>query len=119
LTGTGFRVDTGALLKVADQVHRLLEDLSGAAGTAGSMPTYRDQANADVLRAALSTFWDGDDVFANAYSKEHDGIVATMSAMIGQLTELEKACRSTAAKYQSEETNSKTTVTRSAPGAWK
>jgi uncharacterized protein YukE len=118
VTSAGFRVDPDALLKVADQVHRLWEDLSGAASTAGSMPTYRDQANADVLRAALKPFWDGDDVFADAYKREHDGIVSTMSSMVRQLAELEKACRTTAAKYQGEDTSSKTTVTHSAPGGW-
>ena len=76
---------------------------------------HRDQANADVLRAALKPFWDGDDVFADAYKKEHDGIVATMSSMIKQLAELENACRTTAAKYQGEETSSKAAVTHSAP----
>jgi hypothetical protein len=117
----GFRVEPTKLLAVADQVHRLLEDLSGGSGyIAGNLPRYRQNANQSVLTAALADFWDGEDVFATAYGAEHDGIVQTMNAMVTQLTALERACRTTAEQYGGQDTQSRREVNQSAPqsGRW-
>jgi uncharacterized protein YukE len=114
----GFRVDPDALLDVARQVHDLLEDVSGGSGyVAGNLPRYRDKAGPQVLTEALSSFWSGEDVFATAYGEEHDGIVSTMNAMVGQLTALESACRNTAAQYRSHDKTSKHEVKATEPGA--
>ncbi|MGI8762161.1 MAG: WXG100 family type VII secretion target [Jatrophihabitantaceae bacterium] len=110
----GFRVDPGKLLAVADQVHRLLEDMSGGSGyVAGNLPRYREQAAPEKLTAALASFWSGEDVFATAYGYEHGGVVITMQRMVEQLTNLESACRTTAEQYQSRDTQSSQQVTQS------
>jgi uncharacterized protein YukE len=112
----GFRVEPDQLLQVADQVHRLLEDLSGGSGyVAGNMPRYQQQADKGQLTSALQSFWNGEDVFATAYGYEHDGVVQTMNAMVTQLTNLENACRATAQKYGGEDKATKQTVQNSGP----
>jgi uncharacterized protein YukE len=118
--GKAFRVDPDKLLDVANDVHGLLEDLNGGSGyVAGNMPRYRDNAGKQVLIEALSSFWDGEDVFATAYGEEHDGIVSTMTAMVTQLTNLEAACRTTAAQYKGHDKQSKQDVNATNPsGAW-
>jgi hypothetical protein len=114
----GFRVEPDKLLDVADQVHRLLEDLSGQSGyVAGNLPRYQQQADKSQLTNALKSFWDGEDVFATAYGYEHDGICTTMQQMVTQLTNLESACRATAAKYGGEDKATKTTVQNTDPAA--
>lgn len=115
----GFIVDPDKLTDVADLVKALLDDLSGNSGyVAGNLPRYREKAAPAVLTKALSSFWDGEDVFASAYGYEHDGIVQTMQSMVTQLTALEKACRDTAAQYQHHDKRAKHSVTTSDNGAW-
>lgn len=118
MASQGFSVDTTELLEVADSVHQLHQDLAGVGSVAGSLPQYETKAAASVLRDALASFWDGQDVFATAYDREHNGIVLTMKAMLSQLQALEQACRSTAAQYNSHETESKQTVKQTEPGTW-
>lgn len=113
---SGFRVDPQQLLEVADEVHELLRLVSGDAGyVAGSLPRYRERADASVLSGALSSFWSGEDVFATAYASEHRGVVTTMSSMVTQLSALEQACRSTARQYQGQDERSTGTVKQSGP----
>ena len=116
MASQGFSVDTSKLLEVAASVRQLREDLAGDGGQAGSLSQYEGKAAASVLRTALSSFWDGTDVFAQAYDTEQKGIVLTMKSMLGQLDALEKACRSTATQYSNHEQQTKTTVTRTDPG---
>lgn len=118
MAGSGFTVDTEKLLEVANSVKRLREDLAGHTSAAGSLPQYQTKAAASVLRNALATFWDGEDVFATAYDTEHQGIVATMSAMLTQLDALERACRTTAGGYTTGEHESRTRVRQTEPGGW-
>lgn len=113
----GFRVDPDKLLDVADQVHELMRSMSGDAGyVSGNLPHYQEKAGAQILTEALSSFWSGDDVFANAYDEEHKGVCTTMQNMVTQLQNLETACRSTANQYKSQDGNSKQSVTKS--GGW-
>jgi uncharacterized protein YukE len=113
---SGFRVDPDKLLAVADRVHALLQDVNGGSGlVSGNLPRYTEKARADALSTALASFWSGEDVFATAYGAEHDGVVLTFKSIADQLTKLEAACRSTAVKYQHEDTRSKQVVTQSGP----
>lgn len=116
----GFRVDPDKLADVADDVHRLMEDLSGGSGyIAGNKPRYEQNAGKQVLTDALKSFWVGEDVFATAYGYEHDGIVKTMDSMVQQLTNLENACRTTAEQYKGQDKQSKHQVSATDPGtAW-
>lgn len=112
----GFSVKPDQLTDVADAVKALLDDLSGNTGyVPGNLPRYREKAGKQLLEQALASFWSGEDVFATAYGYEHDGIVQTMNEMVKQLTQLESACRTTAAQYQHRDTQSKKTVTNSDP----
>jgi uncharacterized protein YukE len=116
--GKGFRVEPDKLLAVADDVHRLLEDLNGDSGyVPGNLPRYQQKASDAVLTQALQSFWSGEDIFATAYGYEHNGIVSTMNAMVQQLTNLETACRTTAQQYKSQDTNSKHDVKATDPNA--
>lgn len=117
MTGQGFSVDTDKLLDVATSVARLKEDLAGSS-VAGSLPNYQSKADASVLRSALASFWDGEDVFATAYETEHNGIVTTMQSMLTQLDALERACRTTASQYGTHETETTSTVTKSGGEGW-
>ncbi|HET6877267.1 MAG TPA: hypothetical protein VFH38_07045 [Jatrophihabitans sp.] len=113
---SGFRVDPQKLLEVADEVHELLRLVNGDAGyVAGSLRRYQERADASVLTQALSSFWNGEDVFATAYSNEHGGVVTTMSSMVAQLSALESACRSTAQQYQGQDERSTRAVRQSGP----
>lgn len=113
----GFRVDPDKLLAVADRVKALLADVSGGSGVVlGNSTRYADHARADSLRAALAPFWNGEDVFANAYEAEHTGINVTFTNMTTQLTTLERACRSTAEKYKAEDGRTSTEVKNTDPG---
>ena len=112
----GFRVDPDKLSAVADKVKALLQDLSGETGyIAGNLPEYQ-KADAQALRDALKDFWSGDDVFASAYDDEHKGVVTTYQQMQKQLTNLERACRTTAEKYGAQDHKSKQDVTHSSSG---
>ncbi|MBE7186693.1 hypothetical protein [Jatrophihabitans endophyticus] len=118
MASQGFSVDTTKLLEVATSVHQLRNDLAGVGSVAGSLSQYETKAAASILTNALASFWDGTDVFAKAYSTEHNGIVLTMKSMLSQLDALEKACRTTAAQYSTHEGETKTTVNRSDPRTW-
>lgn len=118
MSGQGFSVNTEKLLDVANSVQRLRDDLAGSGSVAGSLAQYTTKADSSVLKAALSSFWDGQDVFAAAYEREHNGIVVTMQSMLEQLDALEKVCRTTAAQYRTHEGDSKIAVTKTEPGAW-
>lgn len=115
----GFRVEPDQLLAVAEKVRRLREDLSGESGYGpGNVSSYSKNADAAALTSALASFWDGQDVFSNAYGYEHQGIVQTMTAMVEQLTNLENACRATAQQYQHRDGQARQDVTQSTPGSW-
>jgi uncharacterized protein YukE len=116
---SGFQVEPDQLLAVAEKIRRLREDLSGESGyVPGSLMSYNTNADPSALRSALASFWVGDDVFSNAYSYEHQGIVQTISSMVDQLTNLENACRATAQQYQDRDSAAQQNVTQSTPTSW-
>ena len=109
----GFSVEPHQLREVANRVHQLLESVSGNHGVSGNRPDFEQAARSDSLTNALKSFWVGDDVFANAYDKEHSGIVETFKQMEDQLKILEKSCRDTAAGYHEGDRKSADGVTTS------
>lgn len=119
MAGTqGFRVIPEDLLTVADQVKQLHDDLSGGSGYVSGCLTEYQKANSSILRTSLADFVEpGSNAYADAYDKEHQGIVSTMNAMLTQLANLEAACRSTAQQYLNQDKRSKKDVSATEPGA--
>lgn len=117
--GRGFRVDPEQLTRLADDIHQLMREVSGDAGyVAGNLPEFQQKASDEALRQGLAGFWQGgDDVFSDAYRREHDGICQTYSTIAANLQQLELACRTTAASYHKADTDTRTAVT-SSDGAW-
>jgi len=109
----GFRVDPEKLSAVADRVKQLNESVSLDLGNSGNIVDFQNSAKADSLTSALQSFWTGDDVFANAYGKEHDGVTTTFQKMQQQLQALERICRGTAEQYRHHDQASRQDVLNS------
>lgn len=110
---TGFRVDPEELTKLAQDIHELFRDVSGDSGAvAGNLPQFEQKASAAALRQGLAGFWKGgEDVFADAYQREHEGICRTYATIMENLQQLEQACRATAESYRRADGNSRSAVT--------
>jgi len=114
----GFKVDPEALLRVAELVKKLHEDVAGDTNAPGNLQTYTVDGKGDALsdtNKGLGKFAASADqnIFAKSYGDVYKGILKTYNDMKIQLTNLENACRTTAQQYQHHDDAATSNVTQS------
>jgi hypothetical protein len=115
----GFRVKPDELLAVAQKIDDLLDDVAGNNGaTTGNHKDFQMEASKENLSGALNTLFPESGVgssFVQAYGHEYDGMNMKYTAMVGHLTELATACRSTAEQYGAEDEYTQTAINQVDP----
>ena len=116
----GFRIKPDELLAVAQRVQALLDDVSGAnGGVAGNFRTFQSEAQTTNVQNALNSLFPHmppGAAYVEAYGLEYDGMSTKYQAIVGHLTELEAACRTTAEQYGASDERTRSDISQVDPG---